>query len=689
MRTRSCNLIVFLLVCGSQIAAGKPGTHVLYVSLDGNDRWSGTYPIPSRDGIDGPFATPGRALLAVREMRDEYGGRLREPVNIVLRGGTYFLDEPLRVMPRHSGTDGIPVTFSAYEAERPVISAGRRITGWKRVTVGANRLWAAEIPGVRDSHWDFHELWVDGKRRTRARHPNHGTLRIAGIPDLVTGAPYSQGQSRFVYHGEDIRPWRNLNDVEVVVMHFWVAARLSIASIDVEDRIVNFQKGTRRRMTEGFRLDRPAPYYVENALEFLDSPGEWYLDRTTGTLYAMGFQGEDLREAEVIAPALTQVMRLEGRPEERQYVQHINFRDITFAHSEFQLPSDEPGDLQAATFVPGAVWGEGVRECTFERCRIEHVGSYGLELARGCQNNRITACEVSDLAAGGIRIGETAIRAAKAEQSFGNEIVDCRIHDGGWRFHQAIGVWIGQSYRNRLAFCDIHDFLYTGISVGWTWGYKETLARENTIENNHVHHIGMRSNGEGRLLSDMGGIYTLGMQPGTVIRNNLFHDIAGREYGGWGIYFDEGSTHIVAEKNIVYRASNGGFHQHYGRENTVRNNIFAFGKKSQINRTRREDHLSFTFEKNIVFWDEGSLLWGNWTDNFRCDRNVYWKAGGGPFRFGKLTWEEWREKGNDPSSVIADPRFAKPEEFDFTLAEDSPALELGIEPIQAEHYGPR
>jgi hypothetical protein len=228
------------------------------------------------------------------------------------------------------------------------------------------------------------------------------------------------------------------------------------------------------------------------------------------------------------------------------------------------------------------------------------------------------------MGAGGVKIGETARKENDEEVASHNTVRDCRIAHGG-RIHPAgIGVWIGHAHHNTIAHNDIFDFYYSGISGGWSWGYGPSNAHHNVYENNHVHTLGQG------VLSDMGGIYLLGVSPGTIVRGNVFHDVQSFDYGGWGIYFDEGTTDALAENNLTYRTKTGGFHQHYGRDNLVRNNIFAFDRVSQIARTRREDHLSFTFERNIVYWRDAALLRGNWSDNFVMDRNLYWEASSKP-----------------------------------------------------------
>jgi hypothetical protein len=256
-------------------------------------------------------------------------------------------------------------------------------------------------------------------------------------------------------------------------------------------------------------------------------------------------------------------------------------------------------------------------------------------------------------------------------------VTGCTIRDGGRIFHSAVGVWIGQSPDNRIAENEISDFYYTGISLGWTWGYGPADAGGQSVTRNHVHHIGRRTDGDGPILSDMGGIYTLGAHAGTEIATNWFHDVAALRYGGWGIYFDEGTSGIVARDNLVVRTTHGGFHQHYGRANVVERNVFADGRDAQIQRSRCEPHVSFTFRNNVVFFERGALFAGDLSDgHFVFEDNLYWRAGGGTIDFAGRSFEEWRASGFDVDSQVVDPRFSAPAEDDWSLAEGSPARAL-------------
>src|SRR5206468_2883956 len=183
-------------------------------------------------------------------------------------------------------------------------------------------------------------------------------------------------------------------------------------------------------------------------------------------------------------------------------------------------------------------------DCTIEDCTFTHLAGYALELGGGCKNNRILRNEMVDIGAGGVRIGESARRPEGFESNSGQIVTDNHIHRLGRIYPPAVGVLILQSGQNRIAHNHIHDLYYTAVSVGWNWGYQETPCHGNIVEFNHMHDIGQF------MLSDMGAVYTLGIQKGTVIRNNLIHDVNSFTYGGWGLYPDEGSTDIVWENNV-------------------------------------------------------------------------------------------------------------------------------------------
>ena len=278
-------------------------------------------------------------------------------------GGLYFVEAPIVLTPEDSG-----LVLAAYPGAKPVLSGGRPITGWKEVTVKGKELWAADIPEVRDGKWYFRELWVNGQRATRARHPNQGYLGIAELLDKA--AEWTQGHTRFRFREGDLKAWDTVTNAEVVAMTRWVESRLPVIGVDEKEHIVSFSKRS------VFELAPGDLYYAEGAFEFLDEPGEWYLDAATGTLYYLPRPGERLAEIQAIAPVLAQVVRFEGRPEAGQFVERVALRGLTFSHTEWYFPAgfhsgkNKPnispapkaeigGFAQAAVGVPGAVWGDG------------------------------------------------------------------------------------------------------------------------------------------------------------------------------------------------------------------------------------------------------------------------------------------------------------------------------------------
>ncbi len=377
--------------------------------------------------------------------------------------------------------------------------------------------------------------------------------------------------------------------------------------------MATFDRDARLRMawSPGDGID----YVVENVFEALTEPGEWYCDRPKRKLYYIPVAGEDMSAADVIVPHLAQLMELNGSS-------NLRFEGLTFAHSEWTLPPDEAGAKQAAIHVPAAVTIRHADDCVFHGCTFTHLGSYGAEVLDESTETRFQHCTFNDLAGGGIRIWHGCRR---------NAVLDCDIGDGGHVFASAVGVLIGKATGNRVVHCHIHDFYYTGISVGWNWGYAESNGYGNVIEWNHIHDIGKG------VLSDMGAIYLLGHATGTRLRYNHIHDVSCRRYGGWCIYTDEGSTNVLIESNLCYRANRTAFNQHYGRNNQVINNIFAYGGDAVISYGRPEEHVGLIFERNIFLSRDTPILRGATPDRWTTtqtvfERNLYW-CEAGPVRF--------------------------------------------------------
>ncbi len=599
---------------------------------------------------DGPIRTLVQARNAARA--DRAAGRTGA-ITIQIGDGMYFLDETLVLTAADSDT-----IWQAAPGARPVISGGRLISGWRKA---GGPLWTANAGSP-----PFRQLFIGGRRAQRARTPNYGFYRI-------DGASPQDNPIRLHFRGNDIKKeWAEAGDVEVIAYFAWADIRMPIVSVDEDAHIATLAGDPRPSNKEA-----DARYYIENAPEGLDSSGEWRLDRKTGTVFYWPMPGENMAEEQVIAPELEHLVELRG-------AHNVTFRGLQFTHAAWRLPPQGYADTQAAMPAPAAIVGLNSTDCTIERCTIAHSGGYGVFFGRGSKRNHILASELYDLGGGGVKLGEPQQFPEDADQNYENVVADNHIHDLGLVYAPAVGVWVLQSGRNQIVHNHIHDLFYTAISVGWTWGYGDNQSKGNVIESNHLHDIGKR------MLSDMGGIYTLGVQPGTRIRNNLIHDIESFTYGGWGIYPDEGSSGMLIENNIVYHCKSAGFHQHYGQENVVLNNIWALNRENQLMRTRAEPHLSFTFEHNIVYFDQGRLLGSNWTgDQFAMKDNLYFDTRGRDILFAGKTFAEWQAAGKDAGSLIADPLFVNAGNFDFRLRADSPALRMGFQPIDMSTVGPR
>ncbi|MCC6784514.1 MAG: right-handed parallel beta-helix repeat-containing protein [Planctomycetes bacterium] len=642
----------------------------------------GPFELGSADGGTSAYASLPAALDAIAARRAQ-----GDATALVLRiaGGTHVLDAPIVVRPEHTAHGG-RLTIESRAGERAVLSGGLRIASWRVGEHAGQRVWIAELG---PEHRELRELWIGERRAILARHPDRDTLPVEAVP--AADGDWTHGNDGFRFRAGDLD--ERAIGADLVVMSRWVESHLPVLAVDVGTRLVRCAKRS------VFRLDAGDLWYAEGALAHLDQPGEFCVDRKTGTLRYLPLPGEEPATVSAWVPRLVTLLNLDGRPKDGQFVDGLTIRELSFRHAEWWFPAgfrsnwpspDAGGFSQAAILVPAAIHATGARNCRFEDCEFAQLGGYALELGSGCSGNSISYCVMRDLGAGGIKIGTTAIPDEAHDLSSANTVSDCDIGDGGQIFHSAIGIWIGQSPGNRLLHNAVHDFLYTGISIGWTWGYGPSAARDQRVEGNHVHHIGARRDGTGPWLSDLAGIYTLGVQPGTLIVGNLFHDIAARRYGGWGIYFDEGTSELRAERNVVARTTHGGFHQHYGRDNVFDNNVLIDGRDAQVQRTRVEEHRSFTFTRNLVVWQQGPLFAGDLSD-LRCafDRNLYWCREPAGIRFGKLDFAAWQAAGMDGGSRIVDPGMVDAATADHRLRDDSPARALGIESIDLRGVGPR
>ncbi|MFC1451711.1 right-handed parallel beta-helix repeat-containing protein [Verrucomicrobiota bacterium] len=662
-----------------------------YVSPGGNDHGSGTSPAPSADGASGPLATLAGARDAVRRHRAEQGGRDR-PVTVHVAAGVYELGETLRFLPEDGGTAERPVRYVAADGAAPVISGGRRIADWYETEHNGLRCWIAELPDVAAAQWSFTRLYVNDSPRPRPRLPKTGYYHFSGLaghPD--TGMNWCKGPDRANYREGDIQRWRNWEDVELISYQLWFDTHHRFKAIDEATRTVHFHA----RSLGSLRDERGefARYFVENVFEALDTPGQWYLDRPAGRLYYLPLPEETLADTVVVAPRLAELVRVQGDGTQR--VAHVRFENLAFAHQHWELPLDCAGYIQAAWGVPGAIVLEGGEQCVFYGCTIAHVNGYGIEVLAGSTENTFAACAIRDAGAGGIKIGHEACRYASVQgvsvpdtegtRPMAATVADCTIHDCGHIYPSAIGIWIGNSGWNRIVHNRIFNCNYTGISCGWTWGYASTRTVCNRIEHNHIHHINHHE-----ILSDNGGIYTLGRQPGTVLRGNVIHDISCYGYGAWGIYPDEGSSEMRVEHNLVRGTKKAAYSTHYGRDNLVQHNVFALSQSDHLCLGKRERHRSTVFRRNVVVPENGCVRGGEWqAAHYTVSDNLFWSLDGTPFTFNGRPLADLQAEGQNSGALVADPLFTDTAGGDFSLRGDSPAKQIRFRLFDWRAAGPR
>jgi hypothetical protein len=661
-----------------------------YVSPSGTDKWTGTIPEPNAQRSDGPFRTIERAC------RQLAAHPTPGPVTVHLRAGVYPMETPLRI--GAGQVDG--VRFAAYTGEEVVLDGGIRIGGWKATTLEGIAVWAADLPGLGAGTPVFRQLFVNGRRAVRARFPKEGTYRMEAVPETPTeGFMAGPPSDCFVSAPGDMRAWRNLTDVDIVAFHYWNEERLPVVSFDPQTRMVRCSRKSAWPLKDD-AVPGYARYRVENVREALREPGEWYLDRAEKRVFYVPRPGEKIEEVVAYAPVMEQLALVEGTPE--RPVHGVAFEGLTFRHAEWSYCGERGSFEQAAHGVPAAIALRYARHCTIRNCTIERCGMYAIELGEGCVANRIEANRILDMGAGGVKCVGTA-GDMPASRCGNNVITDNEIAGCGHVFHSAVGILIIHSADNVLARNHIHHLEYSGVSCGWIWGYGPNPTHGNLIEGNHIHHIGSG------LLNDMGGIYTLGEQPGTVIRGNRIHDVRMHNYGGWALYLDEGSSYMTIEGNICHDTDSEVLQLHYGRNNFVRNNIFAFSKLGIVSVTVvDESNPGLIILNNVLVSDGGPVFIARNRETlkrrgFMSDLNVIWDVSGKPavsadqhrnasntmVRAGTYGQADMAALGHDRHSIYADPRFRDVAARDFSVLPGGPSESLGIRLPDSVTVGPR
>jgi hypothetical protein len=673
MKNRSLSVLLIIVFSISSVTADS---QKIYLSPNGNDNNPGTF--------ENPVASLNKACDLVRVIRKT--NHPEQPVEIIALPGEYLMLQPLSLKPEDSGTDASPFVIKGEEGMKAVFRGGVQITGWEAVN---EKLWRAFVPQVAYYDSYFEQFYVNGRRAVRAKTPNDGFYFVRKVEETIaekgTGrAPQVAVQKVYIDSADAASVTeftdQDYEDALVVFYHNWDNTRKRIMSFNKEQSAF-FIAG------EGMKpwnpINSKSRWFIENYRGALDKAGEWYLDRS-GYLYYMPLPEETPENTVFYAPIIREFIRVEGESSEK-HVSNIRFENIVFEMAGYKTPPSGNEPAQAASPVSAVITLDYADNISFRNCEIAHTGTYAFWFRRGCNDCSVNQCYMHDLGAGGIKIGETTLRQEPKELTTNITIDNNIITDAGHIFPCAVGIIIFHSSDNKLTHNEISNLRYSGISVGWVWGYAPSPAKRNLIQFNHIHHLGW---GE---LCDMGGVYTLGASEGTVVSDNVIHHIYSFDYGGWGLYTDEGSYGITMENNLVYACKNSGFHQHYGKENIIRNNIFALNVRAQLQATRVEEHRSISFTNNIIYFDEGTLLSSNWHNfNLLSDYNCYWDTRTTDIKFADKSFAEWQKTGKDKHSVVADPMFVNPAGFDFRFKNLSVARKIRFIPFdysQAGVYG--
>ena len=557
---RSATFVRFcLLVClgcsglgGGAIPSAQAQGKEIYVSPQGRDANPGTQAQP--------FRSLGRAQAEVRKSNQS------RDVTVFLRQGEYPLAETLLFSASDGGQAEHQVTYRAFAAEKPVLTGGLRISGW---VPDQNGIFKAPVPGM-----NFRQLYVNNRRATRARQPDVGAYhRLSG---------WDQEGQRLLMPATYLSDWRHFERVEAVIQMYWAESYVHLASyekspggdhayvsVDSQQAAILFPRPYPQKQDS-------AAFHFENAYEFITQPGEWYLDTDAEVLYYRPQPDQDIRALEIIAPATETLLRVEGTAE--RPVRNLNFRGLTFSHSNWKVPSQRgylnaqagmynlSADAENNQYVrrpAAAIALAHAQRVAFEENLVQHIGATAVDLVVGTNACRITGNVLWDISGGGVMVGAfTDTPDGEYHQVYrpqderdvctDDQVSNNYIVQTGRDYYGTCPVAAGYPAGLTIEHNLIREAPYSGVSVGYGWTAQPSPLRDNLIARNDIGSVM-------QLLCDGGAIYTLSLQPNTRIVGNYLHDLRRSPWAGpWpigAIYLDEASGGTGAEPMVVEQNS--------------------------------------------------------------------------------------------------------------------------------------
>jgi hypothetical protein len=570
----------------------------IFVTTNGNDSWSGLVPTANAGATDGPLRTIGAAQAVARQrLAQMAAGAERRAINVRIGAGEYRLTAPLTFGPTDSGVPTAPVVYRAEQAGTVTISGAVRVgTG---TATAAGTLMTLPTPTLPSTVMrGGTQLYVNSRRATLARTPNVGQYWFVQKVIPLASEPAGQtGQEAFEPTPAALAVMNGLSSSDrgqaiVNVMQAWSAGhhRLSTQSTPAGSVRV-----TPRAKWAFLKFGTDQRFFIENVASALDQAGEWLWD-TNGLRY-ISTAADAGKAVAFDMPNLEQLLIIKGNATTGSWVQDLQFRGLGFAYTRLITPEAGYVDGQAGSDVRAAVEVDAARRIVIDGCSLTRTGGYGIWFRTSVRESTVSNCRMNDLGGGGVKLGLTAQSPTDANGTGLNTVHANIVTDTGKQIPGSVGLWIGQSSDNTVSNNLVANTSYTAISVGWSWSYGTATASRNRVVNNLLINIGQG------VLSDLGGIYTLGESPGTVISGNVMHEVRpyqGYGAGAWGMYNDEATTGVLWENNVVVGTDSGGYLLHYGRNNTVRSNLLAYGDRSEVRVTKTDPLTKLAFNNNLL-----------------------------------------------------------------------------------------